>query len=268
MARASLIYVALLVSSTSGAVEIAVDGSAGSGFVYATTDVEGAVAPWGLHLGTGYSLIGGPGELRAGWRGLLAYRGERVGAELQSDWAPAQAGRGWLSLSPRLTLDLEADDWNVSLAAVGMVRSVDIGLPGRRVAAVGQLQLGAELQTVYDDRIYLGVQLGGSFYSVDLHAARYRHADLGLLVTAAGRPESWMVAASVGVAVTDWLRLTGGAGAVSYAAMQKNAAVPKLEARVGPFAGVSVVAAGELAVVLTVPRTLLPIGALTIEIER
>ncbi len=264
----ALVVLLLVASGRSSAVEIDLDASAGRGFVYATTDVEGQVTPWGLHVGTGYSLVGAGNVLRAGWRALLAYRGERFEAELRSDWAPVEARRGWRSLAPRWSVDLEKDDWEVSMAVVGTLREVDVGLAKERIAAVGQLQVGAELEATYDDRLYLAARASGSFYSVDLHAARYRRADLGLLVTAAGKPEVWLVAGSLGGALTKRLRLTAECGALEYAATHKKAVVPKLEARVGPFAGVTVIAGAELAVVLTEPRQLLPTGSLTMVIER
>jgi hypothetical protein len=265
IARAAPLLV--LVCATARAVEVESDLSIGEDFVHATTDVAAELHDE-LRLGAGATLAGTFTDQRWGAQVLVGLVGERLSMNLRAAWAPKQAGRGWLALTPELGLHFALGRLVLDGQAQLTARRSDAHTR-RGPVPVDQLQLGGELTATVDERWELIVGALGSFYDPDLAAPKLRGADLGLAVTLAGRPEDWAVVVR-GARRVGWLRVELGFTGIAFAADRGTAVVPRAAARVGPFGGLSVEAALDL-VLDTDARArdpVRPMGGLTLTWER
>jgi hypothetical protein len=268
MRRLWLPLLLLAARTARGAVEISSDLSANDEFVYLTTDAAGELADGAVALGAGFALISDGRLTRVGARGLAEWRGERLRAGLQLGWAPKQAGLGWMTAGPhagvRGTRGRVALDGELRLN----LRRMDAGARPRPLT-IDQIQLEAEGTLTVDERWEVGATALGSFYDPALDVRGLRRADLGLLVTTAGRPERWAVALRAARQLRR-VRLQLGLGGVAFAGEPGGALTPRAAIRAGPFGGVSCEASAELVLGIAAaardpPRA---IGGLAVEYTR
>jgi hypothetical protein len=118
----------------------------------------------------------------------------------------------------------------------------------RKIVAIDQLQLRAAIAILVDERWRAELIGLRSFYDPDLADRGLKRADAGLMVTVAGRPERWAIAARIGRSLPKQLGVEGGLGWVIYADGRGSALTPRAAIRAGPWRGFSVEVSGEVVV--------------------
>jgi len=266
----SLIVLIWIVATRAFGVELDGELSAGRDFVYLTSDVKQAILDERLTLGAGYTMVAGgaPPSARVGARASAALDVEPFAAEAAVGWAPPQGRRGWLTGEARAGGRLKRARISVEGEATVAGRRAEAVTRGSPIA-VRQFQLGGEATATLDERLHLQAAAQLSFYDPSPALRSLGAADLGPLVTVAGRPERWAVALRGGWRPTPPLRLETGVGGLAYADGRGGAWLPRLAIRAGPFAGATVEASGEIAFGVGAARgDVRLVGTVGVEVER
>jgi hypothetical protein len=258
------LFLLLIALKPAAAVEVDADAAGGADFLYLTTDGKQALLDERLTLGAGYALITDLHAARHGARMLGELEVDPITVAAVASWAPAQAGRGWSSLSLEVGHRWEGERVVVESSGELGLRRADVGTR-LRTLTVGQMQGHLAARIVIDRRYELAADGLLSGYDTDLAARWLRGADAGLLVSVAGRPERWAAELRLGWWPHPRWRVDAGGGRIGFADGSGDAWLPRLGVRTGPWGWFTVEAAVELALAQGArPR---PIGTLSVEVS-
>jgi hypothetical protein len=260
--------IGIVTPSIGWATEARTELSVGREFAFATGDVEGELFDGQLAIAGGLTMISDFTIERYGAQAAVEYRGEHVSVGIEAEFGPRQVQRGWASLDPKGELSLDVGGWKLRTSGGVLLRRVDAQVR-RAVIEIRQLQAHGAVNLSHGE---WGLEVSAlcSFYDPELARPSFRDLDLGLAVTLAGKPERWALGARVERNVTKGITVEAALAGVVYATNGDVAVVPGLAIRGGPWRGVHVRAAIDLAVdtAAATDARLRPVGVLELAYER
>lgn len=264
-----LVAHAALPSKAHATVEVTSDLSMSREFAWLTTDVRVDLHEGLVGLGAGAAMVSNLHGGRVGARLLAQLAGKHLTVGALGSWAPAQEGRGWLGVEPRASYRVELERVDIEGEVSVNLRRADAATRSGPLS-IAQLQVQGELTLSIDDKWHLVILGARSLYDAVLSAKALRGADLGLLVSFAGHPESWALGGRAGVMLGPSWRLDVGLQGVVFADVEGSALVPRVALRTGPWRGFSVEVALDVAVGLGGAKSepVRPIGGLALSYEK